>query len=53
MAVKKFVVQFKGGAIQTVYAERGDQDDEEDGYLFFRDSNGQITYMFEKAVVTE
>ena len=53
MAVKKFVVQFKGGDIQTVYAEKGDQDDKEDGYLFFRDSNGEITYLFEKAVVAE
>ena len=53
MAVKKFVVQFKGGDIQTVYAEKGDQDDKEDGYVFFRDSNGEITYLFEKAVVAE
>ena len=53
MAVKKFVVQFKGGDVQTVYAEKGDQDDKEDGYVFFRDSNGEITYMFEKSVVVE
>jgi hypothetical protein len=53
MAAKKFVVQFKGGDIQTVYAEKGDQDDNEDGYVFFRDSNGEITYLFEKLVVAE
>ena len=53
MAVKKFVVQFKGGDIQTVYAEKGDQDDKEDGYVFFRDSNGEITCMFDKSVVAE
>jgi hypothetical protein len=53
MAVKKFVVQFKGGDVQTVYAEKGNQDDKEEGYVFFRDSNGEITYLFEKSVVIE
>jgi hypothetical protein len=36
-----------------LYAEKGDQDDKEDGYVFFRDSNGEITYMFDKSVVAE
>jgi hypothetical protein len=53
MAAKRFVVQFKDGDIQTVYAVKGDQDDKEDGYVFFRDSNDEITCMFDKLVVAE
>jgi len=53
MTEKKFTIVFKGGDIQTVYAARGDQEDEEDGYVFFRATNGEITALFHKSAVAE
>lgn len=50
---RNFVVQFKSGDIQTLYAERGDQETEEDGYLFFRNSDGEITYLFQNSVIAD
>jgi hypothetical protein len=43
MAEKKFTVIFKGGNTRTVYAARGDEEEEEDGYIFFRAPNGADT----------
>ena len=36
-----------------MYAATGDQDEGESGYVFFRDEDGQIVALFEKAVVAE
>ena len=53
MPVKKFTVVFKSGDLQSVFAAAVDQDEGEGGYVFFRDENGEITALFEKAVVAE
>jgi hypothetical protein len=53
MAEKRFVVRLKSGDVQTVYADIGDQDDEEDGYVFFVNSKGDISGLFWKPVVAE
>lgn len=53
MPVKKFTVVFKSGDLQSVYAATGDQDEGEGGYVYLRDENGEITALFEKAVVAE
>lgn len=53
MPVKKFTVVFKSGDLQSVYAATGDQDEGGGGYVFFRDENGEITALFEKAAVAE
>jgi len=53
MPEKKFTVEFKSGDIQTVYAVTGSQDEGDDGYVFFRDANREITALFEKSVVPE
>ena len=50
---RKFTIVFKDGETQTVYAARGDQEDEEDGYVFFRATSGEITAMFRKSAIAE
>jgi len=53
MAEKKFTVIFKGGNTRTVYAARGDEEEEEDGYIFFRAPNGEIIALFHKSAVAQ
>ena len=53
MTEKKFTIVFKDGHTKTVYSARGDQEHEEDGYVFFRATNGDITALFHKSAVAE
>ncbi len=47
---KRFVVRFKSGDIQPLYASMGG---EEDGYVFFLDSTGDIKGLFWKPEVAD
>ena len=51
MAEKRFLVRLRDGSTQSVTAERGDEDEEQDGYLFFIDSNGGLAALFHKEIV--
>ncbi len=42
MAHKSFVVELVDGSTQPILAEFGDQDDEDNGYVFFLNSKGEI-----------
>ena len=53
MPKKKLRVVFKSGDLQTVFAAAADEDAADDGYVFFRDENGEIAALFEKSVVAE
>ena len=51
MADRRFIVILKDGTTQPVTADAGEEDEEPDGYVFFMDSKGRITGLFNKEVV--
>ena len=51
MAEKWFVVELVDGSTQPIFAESGDQDEEQNGYVFFVNSRAEIAGLFAKEVV--
>lgn len=51
IAEKKFVVHYKSGETETVYALQAVQDDEPDGYVALVDTNGTMKGLLHKPVV--
>ena len=52
MAVEnKFIIRYKSGEIETVYALQAIQDDQPDGYIALVDANGVMRGLFHKPVV--
>jgi len=51
MGEKRFLVFLLDGTQERILAVSGDEDQEEDGYVFFLDAKGEIVGLFSKDIV--